>query len=422
MLSEEEQKVLNFFVENNSRYCFAPIGVGHKTPAYSCVVISRNRSPYPQKEYIKNPLIWCIDSILSQKILPEELIVINDHSDPEPADFTDKMAKIIKERCQEKRIDFIYKVNKTRKNAAIARNQGAQIAKNNIIHFVDDDCVLRNTTSLGLILFQYALKTDQKCFMLNLPQNTRVSHPASIVKSSLMGKIEKNSLNLTSNLTNCYPEEYVKLPPREKYGEMKVFKPIVMDNFQGGNILVLKDRMLEIGGFPDYRSPISYGEETGLAIRGLKAGYHIYYFPYINLASVHLTYGNSSGRLQFYGYDWLKKRTDDGLSLKQMVKESIKERFYTGMRVPRELYFYVKIRNFAVLLEELKKGLGLQDWAKKSYTDFVENNESKFQDRKGSVDNNETRRKIWELAVKHAKNNTVYSEKQLDGALNRENK
>lgn len=411
MISPEEKKVLEYFVKNDTEYSYK--AKSDLKIEYSSVIVSRNRCPYPLKESFKNPLIWCVDSVLEQDILPEELIIINDCSDKKPIDYTPEMEELIRSKCDAEKVKFVYICNKQRENAAIARNQGAKVAKNEIIHFIDDDCILRNSTSLGAILFKYVLAKDPQCFMLNLPQNTRVSHPTSITKASLMGKIEKGFLDLTSNLTNCYPQEYLENAPTEKFEDEETVKPLAMQNFQGGNILVSKKKLLSLGGFPDYHSPISYGEETGLAIRGMKAGYHIYYFPYNNLASVHLTYGNSSGRILFYGKDWLENRVDGGLSLKQMVKESVRERYNTGMRVPRELYFYVKIRNFTILLEELKEGLGFKSWKKKSFTDFVLKNEVSFQDRKGSVDNSDTRKEIWQLAIEHAKGGDSFSGSEL---------
>jgi len=409
MLNPEEKKTLEYFIANEGKYSYHS-KVKPKAK-YSTVVISRNRCPYTLNESAKNPLIWCIDSIMNQEILPEELILINDCSDDKPIDYTQEMVKLIEGKCEGKDVKFVYIFNEERKNAAIARNQGAQIAKNDIIHFVDDDCILRSTTSKGVLLFNYVLENDKNCFMLDLPQNTRTSHPTALCEAAGMGKIEKDSLDLTSNLTNCFPKEYLDDAPREQYESQTVFKPIVMQNFQGGNILVSKEKLLAIGGFPDYRSPISYGEETGLAIRAIKAGYSIYYFPYVNLASVHLTYGNASGRTEFDGSDWLDGQT--GLNLKEMVEESVKERFNTGMRVPRELYFYVKIRNFAILLEELKSGLGFVDWKRKSFTDFVEKDDIKFQDRKGSVESKSIREKIWNLAIAHAEKNDSFSSEKL---------
>lgn len=411
MLTEQEQKILDFFIKNESDFSYQPPEV--KSVDYSAVIISRNRCPHNKQEYFKNPLIWCVESVLRQNILPQELVLLNDCSDSPPIDFTDEMIEMIEEKCRKVNIDFVYMRHKERMNAAKARNHGAEIAKNEIIHFIDDDGVLRDETSFGVILFEQESNRDSDLFMLNLPQNTRTSHPIIRVKVAQMGSIDKSRLDLGLGLVTRFPEEYINDPPTIEINGQKIFKPIILENFQGGNVIISKNKLLAIGGFPDYGSPISYGEETGLAIRATKENYKIYYFPYNNLASVHMTYGNPSGRQEFYGLDWLEGQHKNTLSLKAMVKESIKRRTGTGMRVDREVYFYVKIRNFTILLEELEDGLGAQ-WIKKSHEDFVVNNDIKFQDSKGVIDDKMIRERIWAEAVKDAQRGKCKSIKEIE--------
>jgi len=81
------------------------------------------------------------------------------------------------------------------------------------------------------------------------------------------------------------------------------------------------------------------------------------------------------------------------------------------------MYFYVKIRNFTILLDELEDGLG-KKWVKKSHEDFVINNDIKFQDSKGSIDDNIIRKKIWTEATQDAKQGRCKSVAEVEKVLN----
>lgn len=389
---EEKEKLLKHFIDHDSDYSFEL----KKNPdiSYSTIMLTRNRSPFNQDKLDLNPLLWAAKSALNQKILPKEFILINDQSDQPPIDYTDLVVTEIGKICQQKEIKFVYQLNKTRQNAAISRNIGAKSAQNNILYFVDDDGILRPDCSYGIYLFSLLKKNDPKCFILNLPQNTRTSHPWILVDKNDVGKINEETLEITSSLITRYPKQYFANPPKIKLDNQEFFEPLLMENFQGGNVIADKEFLLKLGGFPDYGSEISYGEETGLALRAIKNDYKIYYFPYNNLAGMHLSYGNPGGLQQFYGLDWLE---NEKINLKKMVKESIVPRYGSGMRVEKEYYFYIKIRNFAILLEQYKKGLA-EVWMKRSYNLFVQKNEKYFLDNKGIIEKKSMRNLIWQLA------------------------
>lgn len=410
-MTPEEVKVLNYFNDNEDILSFVP-PVGSPHSPYSVVIVTRNRAPFSKTESIRNPLIWATDSVIAQKIKPKEIIIIDDCSDLPPKDFTKDMIEVIDKKCNQVNIVLKYHRNDIRKNAAISRNIAAELAETNTLFVLDDDVVLKETASYGLYIYEAVMKADEKLFAVNLPLTTRISHPAILVESKDVGRIDEGNLRITSNLISRFPKEYIEKQKLIKIGDLELWKPLMLQNFQAGSVLIKKDVLQALGGFPHFDTPIMYGEETGLAIRAIQKDYKIYYFPYINLSGIHFSYGNSSGRQDFGGFDWLENKGHD-FNLKQMVAESVIERLSSGMRTRKEIYFYTKIRNFACILEELKKGLGFDKWAEKSYQDFVEKNETSFLDSKGSIDGEELRKLIWQTAIENAKSGTFLSEQQL---------
>lgn len=387
-----EKKVLQHFIDNEEKYSYLPKKIAKIS--YSFVIVTRNRCPFNQKELYKNPLYWCLESIINQKIMPKEIVLVNDASDLPPIDYTDNLITCFEKLVRNKKIDFIYHKNNKRQNCALARNTAVKYTTTRTLFFIDDDAIARIDSSLAIQLFEILKKKDKRCFILNVPINTRTSHPLILVSKDNLMKIDKIKLDITSNLITRYPLEYFKKPPIIQMENEKIIKPIKMVNFQGGFFIADKKLFLKLGGFEDFGSPVSYGEETALAIDALINKYNIYYLPYNNLAGVHFSYGNQGGRQEYVGKDWLDNTNFD---IKRMVKESINPRLNTGIRTSKEFYYYIKIRNLAILLGKISKKLRLE-WIKKSQKDFVETNIKTFQDNKGSVDDKKIREKIWQLA------------------------
>lgn len=88
---------------------------------------------FNREKYIKE----CIDSVLRQKEIEIEIIIIDDGS-------TDNSLKICKE--YEERYSNIIVVHTENKGLSAARNLGISLAKGDYIHFVDSDDFLPNDT------------------------------------------------------------------------------------------------------------------------------------------------------------------------------------------------------------------------------------------------------------------------------------
>ncbi|MCG6550692.1 MAG: glycosyltransferase [Candidatus Magnetominusculus sp. LBB02] len=74
----------------------------------------------------------CIESILKQTQLPDELIVVDDGNLPEPP---------LKARCEQIGISYIY-FKKDKPGSSASRNKGIELSTGDIVFFLDDDVVL----------------------------------------------------------------------------------------------------------------------------------------------------------------------------------------------------------------------------------------------------------------------------------------
>lgn len=396
-----KEDLLKYFLKNKEKYIYKT-DQKEKLPSYTEAIITRNRCPFPREKFYKNPLVWSFNSIINQTYLPEEIILLSD-SDAAPKDYTEEIVQMFRKQCEEKNISFVYQKNSEQKNLAEARNIALKISKNNLIHYIDDDCILyAEAMSSAVALFEKVKNIDDKIAILNMPQASRSSHPIKVASVEKMSKINLESLELTGGVSATFPLEYLSSP--EYFGKSKnILKPLILENFQAGNMLLDRDIVLTQGGFVDYKAIISYAEDGGLIAALKKNGFKVYYFPYLNMHAVHMSFGNSGGLQEFFGEDWLDKGKEKEYNLKQMVQESVVFREGSGCRVRKEIYFYVKIRNFFLMLEDFKTGLG-EKWMIKSYEDFVVKNKIEFQDKKGITENMEMRNKIWEKAISDAKN------------------
>lgn len=93
---------------------------------------------YNIEQYLSN----CIESILKQSFKEYELILINDGSTDSSGDICDKYAK--NNKC----IKVIHQANG---GAAVARNAGIKVAKNDYIFFIDSDDFIDNKNAFNII-------------------------------------------------------------------------------------------------------------------------------------------------------------------------------------------------------------------------------------------------------------------------------
>jgi glycosyltransferase involved in cell wall biosynthesis len=166
-------------------------------------------------------LYRCIDSILNGKILPEEIIVINDGSYEKPV-YKNKIVTIVSQK---------------NKGPASARNHGARLAKSEYIYFIDSDCWTEIDT---LERIKISLQTNPKIAGLAGPYKINY---------------EENFMSLYSNI-DLY----------NRYKKVKNSRVQVHGTY---NLVLNKTMFDSIGGF-DENFPRPSGEDFDLVSRFTK--------------------------------------------------------------------------------------------------------------------------------------------------------
>jgi glycosyltransferase involved in cell wall biosynthesis len=406
---QDAQKIINQFAK---KLYFK--SQADKIPDFSLVISTSDRCPNPpgSKNEGLNTLVACFRSILDQDCLPCEVIFVNDSKLTAPNDYTSEFIKIFVEELDKK--GFKHFISKRQEdqdsNTAISRNRGLKLCTTNFVYFIDDDIIFPPKSMRAAIeLFSQGLKREKNLAIVDLPQNHRASIPYKIATKDYFESLDLGTLNLNRNVASTAVQEYlVENPPMED----DYLRPLSLKNFQGGNLIARKDVLESIGGFVDFKTEVSYAEETGLAFKLTEKGYKIYYYPYIDIGVCHLQQGNHSGKNKLIGPDFLAEKGEK-ITLAELVKESDKPRvFQTGCRVVPSYYIYMKLRNNYLALGMLGNQHAFR-WEQISFEKFVKQNDQSFVDnREIDLDYN-GREKLWKMAIGDAKEKRARSVKEV---------
>ena len=319
------------------------------------IIPTFNRSPHPIEED-SNPLGWCLESLLAQRNGGlDEIVVVDDAS----IDYTEDIVGSFSEGSS---VPITYFRNKERKGSSISRNRGIEISKNDLVMFVDDDCVFSRYMLFGA---NYTLNLlDNNVSLLHLPTYHRRTMPLPI-KISEIGVLDINEGVIGRGNFDGFPVEYAEnIEDSFIDEELKVLRPIEIRNLAG--ISLAKKRAIEeAGGFPENLSwGNGYREETELALRLFESGHKMFFTPDPKFHCVHLKYGEKdeeeiSGKLES--------------RLEYLIRQSDVSRKENGNRVDTEGWFYDLILSTYVVLGNRSPDAA-NKYAERVLTNFVLNN------------------------------------------------
>lgn len=287
-LNNSSQNLLNKFLkqrQSSSLYLDYNLNGEYKIlPKISAIIPTYNRSPHTAKEDA-NPLGWCLESLINQeKGNLDEIIVIDDNS-------TDHTLEIVNYFANQTNIPIKYLKNKKQLGSSISRNNGVNMSRNNLVFFMDDDCIASKYMLFGA---NYTLSNlNEDTSIVQLPVYHRKIIP-EIDTIENIGILDFESGDLKGNW-NKFPKEYLE-NDKEIYSDSKlgIMKPFEVDH-TCGVFLMKKQDYQDINGFPEFFTwNNGYREETHLALKLRKKGKKMFFIPDPKFYCVHLRYGARS--------------------------------------------------------------------------------------------------------------------------------
>jgi glycosyltransferase involved in cell wall biosynthesis len=302
----------------------------------SIVIPTYNRCPYDDNE--RNPLMWCISSILQQNFAGIEIVIVDDAS-------TDETSKKMKTLCSEdvSGVDIKYVVNEERMGSSVSRNIGVGLSSKELVLFFDDDCIFMSKDALRSMVYSFDEKQRQGNRMgaMHLPVYYRSNQSKDVLPVNEILGIDYKKARINCN-TSSFPEELNELTEDSYFGDTNILRPFEVNNLRGV-FLCSRQAYIDVGGFPNYFPTPSLGEEHKLAQRLTNGGYKLFFFPDPKSALLHFKYGREDKEPLMPFVPLIDNAVEFPLSLMEMVDESRYVRDDTGNAVTTEesMYSYV---------------------------------------------------------------------------------
>jgi len=354
-------------------------------PNITAIIPTFNRSPHPLEED-SNPLEWCLESLLTQKNSGlDEIIVIDDNS----TDYTKDVVNYFSNLSENVSISYIK--NNEKKGMCENRNIGISKAKNDLLFFLDDDCVFSKYMLFGA---NYTLSNlGENVAALHLPVYQRKTIPESISIDKI-GILDLNKGIITGNY-NAFPIEYVdNIEENFEEDNLKILKPVEIKNL-AGVFLAKKDALKKVNCFPEnFPWDNEYGAETELALNFSENGWQMFFTPDPKFYCVHLKYGaNGNNRCKE------DVMVSQRLNLKHLIEKSDFTMNNTGGRTNKtEEWFYNSLLSSFFIFGK-RSFNGAKNLARHFYNDFVLKNNRSLSGLDIKINDFSRRYQIWKDAV-----------------------
>ncbi|MCK4647785.1 glycosyltransferase family 2 protein [Candidatus Pacearchaeota archaeon] len=348
-------------------------------PNITAIIPTFNRSPHSPEED-SNPLGWSLESLLAQKNSGlDEIIIVDDAS-------TDYTKDVVRSFQEESSVPIVYLKNKNNLGSSISRNIAVRHSKNDLVMFLDDDCIFSRYMFFGA---NFTLnKLGDFVAALHLPVYHRKTVPDSVSIRDI-GVLDLDRGIITGNYDG-FPVEYMEnLEDNLLEPNLKIVKPLEIKNL-GGIFLIKKEVFKKIGGFPEFFTwKNGYREETDVALRLSENNYKMFFTPDPKFYCVHLKYGANGDE---------DKHENSGHVLGRLIEKSNIPRTGTGNRVDTKEWFYSFLLSTYTTLGRQNPNTATQ-FQYEMYKQFVVNNELSLAGTKSKIDGFKNRKDIFEKAI-----------------------
>jgi len=338
------------------------------SPKITAIIPTYNRCPNRSNVQC-NPIWWAANSLFTQPNLGE-IVFVNDGSN----DYFLETVEEIRKRSPTN-VDVNYVHYKERKGSGESRNIGVRAAKYDYLFFMDDDCIILGEEVLPKLYKAFNLLRQEGVGVgaMTMPVSAS-SLEHEIFPASQIGKVDKEK-GIAHGVYRRFPEEYLENPNYIDKNK-NIFRPLEVES-SGGVFLGHKKAYLEGGGFPTTKWRNASTEEAEFTLNMRKRGYKAFYLPSLDekFSVFHFKYGNPSlERFNGNPYPFLI----EGISAKEMIKESLKERLGCGNRVtPGEETYSNILSKIKLMFEWYGNSAGLR-YLETTYSETKDNGGLEF--------------------------------------------
>jgi hypothetical protein len=348
-----------------------PLWGTHDPPSLvpiTVVIPTRMRCPEPVSRQNANPLCQCLQSVLAQRSLPCQVIVVSSMAPDYTADSLRHYDRAFARRGVA--LGVVWVPDDAGLGPFGKIKLVGKLARNDLIHLVEDDVFLHpNCLATGYELMTCLHEKRPALALLSLPLYRRATVPTRVLGFREMGRLDER-LRLTGCFESVAPAELIHSRTVNRYPRKHGFFAHEIDFFRGGNNLIRREA-LEL--LQSVRIGTPYGWELSAGLHLRRLGAELLYAPYQDAASMHSYYGAWWSRRTFLGKDWTRGLPGYvGASLRDVVRNAAKGKPNTGLGpLPLEVYYYHVATCYALILEEYAPRL-VAFWLAKLRAEFVE--------------------------------------------------
>ncbi|MFP3952154.1 MAG: hypothetical protein ACLFVP_08475, partial [Candidatus Bathyarchaeia archaeon] len=224
-----------------------------------------------------------------------------------------------------------------------SRNLGAKLADNDLVLFLDDDCVFlcRDAVAAAVYISREMEKQEHNVGALHLPVYYRSNRFKDTLPVKKILSIDYENARVHCS-TNSFPLERSKLEEDDLFQSTGLLRPLKVNNL-AGVFLSRREVFLDVGGLPESFTTPALGEEHELAKRYIKNNYQLFFSPEPRKAVLHFKYGRVDKEQVMPLGPEIYNQVKFPLPLKEMMKESRVLREDTGnvVTIMEALHSYI---------------------------------------------------------------------------------